>query len=128
MSAAQHILPNAVAFTVPIPTTTNHLYATVNGRRVLSEKGRQYKEQAGWIALLAARRSGLRITPETRFRLTLRFHFPNNRRDLSNAVKVLEDSIAEALAFNDVRIDELHLYRADVDKQNPRCDVRLEAL
>lgn len=32
-----------LALTLPVPPSVNHLYATVNGRRVLSRAGRDFK-------------------------------------------------------------------------------------
>lgn len=120
---------NVLTLTLPMPPTTNLLYATVNGRRVLSKAGREYKEQAGWQVLIAAKQAGLRIRPNDRMSLTLLAWFGDNRRrDLSNIIKVLEDSVAEALGFDDTRIDILHVERAGIDHSNPCVAVTLEVL
>src|SRR6478672_7924160 len=45
----------SIAFTLPVPPSINHQYATVNGRRLLSSSGRAYKAQVGqlvWLALV----------------------------------------------------------------------------
>ncbi len=117
----------ALTFDVPVPPTTNHAYATVNGRRVLSAAGRVFKQEVRLLARLAA--NAQEWIPEAPWSLTLRLYFPTaRRRDLSNTVKLLEDAISEALGFDDSQIDRLVVERAGVDKARPRAEVVLEEL
>lgn len=112
---------------VDVPPSLNHLYATVKGHRTLSARGRSYKKDTGWIikqeALQQAWEGG------ERYSLTMRLWFKSRqRRDLSNTIKVLEDSLSEALGFDDTCIDRLVVERVGVDKERPRCEVELEVL
>lgn len=112
----------AALLILPYPPPTNHLYATVRGRRVLSKRGRDYKEEAGWLALTARleRHSG----PVA---VTVRLYRPQRTGDVDGALKVLLDSLTGILYNDDSQVEELHAYRYD-DKANPRAEVVVEAL
>lgn len=115
--------------TLPLPPSLNNLYPTVRGRRVLSEEGRQYHHDAEWIIVDAARKAAWRTRPGQRYRLELVLYWSDlRRRDLSNTIKIVEDSTAAALGFDDTRIDELVVRRGPVDKERPRCELRIVVL
>lgn len=114
---------------LPIPPSTNHLYATVRGRRVLSEAGRNYHSDAGWLVKEAAGLIGWETREDQRYQLELTLYWPNSlRRDLSNAIKCLEDAAVSALNFDDSRIDRLVVERGSVDKANPRAELTISVL
>src|SRR4029078_7246063 len=46
----------SIAFTLPVPPSINHQYATVNGRRLLSSTGRSYKAQVGRLVCVTLTR------------------------------------------------------------------------
>jgi crossover junction endodeoxyribonuclease RusA len=112
---------------LPVPPSLNHAYATVRGRRVLSAEGRQYKASAGLLIRYLAAQQGFTVPEGARLALTARFYFANKLRDGDNAVKLLQDAVAEALGFNDRCIKEWHIY-GDVDKALPRCSFELAVL
>lgn len=112
--------------TLPVPPSVNGLYSTVRGHRVLSKAGRQYHKDAGWLTKEAAAVIGFDVQPLQRLELAIVLHWPDNRRrDLSNAVKCLEDSLAAALGFDDSTIDLLTVKRGEMDRSNPRAEVEL---
>jgi crossover junction endodeoxyribonuclease RusA len=49
------------------------------------------------------------------------------RRDLDGGLKILQDTICEALVINDNRVVDIHLVKR-CDPLNPRVEVQLEAL
>jgi crossover junction endodeoxyribonuclease RusA len=53
---------DSIALTLPIPPSVNHQYATVNGRRLLSAKGRAFKAFVGQQILVALAQSPHRGT------------------------------------------------------------------
>lgn len=113
--------------TVPVPPSVNNAYATIRGRRVLSKDGRSFKDTAGWLVRAAAIEQGW--SGGERFVLSLRLYFrTNQRRDISNTVKIVEDCLAETLGFDDCRVDKLLVIRAGIDRTNPRCEVKLESM
>lgn len=124
----------ALAFLLPIPPSINHQYATVNGRRVLSSKGRAYKVQVYQELLLYLTRDGHRRpawlddSHAHIFSLTLRFYFATPlRRDIDGGIKITQDAICEALGVNDNRIVELHVYKRR-DPVQPRVECTLSPI
>jgi crossover junction endodeoxyribonuclease RusA len=120
----------ALSITLPIPPSINHQYATVNGRRLLSSKGRAYKAQVSqlvWLNVTQSRnhsllRSGIQSGS---LALSIRFYFTSAlRRDVDGGLKIAQDALCQGLGINDNRIVETHLYK-HVDKANPRIEVRL---
>lgn len=128
MSARRQEQPNVLCLTLPLPPSSNALYSTVNGRRVLSREGRDYHTTAGWEFVVAAKRTPLRITKQSRFAVTLCMWTRTLGSDIANREKALIDAMSKALAFNDNRIDKLVIERMGVDKENPHVDVTLEVL
>jgi crossover junction endodeoxyribonuclease RusA len=123
-------LQQAIAFTLPIPPSINHQYATVNGRRLLSSTGRSYKAQVGqlvWLTLTAVphRTALLSHLQSNALALSIRFYFTSAlRRDVDGGLKIAQDALCEGLGLNDNRIVETHLYK-HVDRDNPRIEVLL---
>ena len=127
------VTADSLTMTLPVPPSINHQYATVNGRRLLSSRGRAYKAQVGqqvWVVLTQspsapAFRDRLRTGP---LALSIRFFFATSlRRDLDGGLKIAQDAVCEGLGINDNRITETHLYK-HVDKTNPRIEVSLSCL
>jgi Holliday junction resolvase RusA-like endonuclease len=114
--------------TVGLPPSTNHLYATVRGRRVLSHEAKTYKGYVGLYAAAEASKQGWRYEKGRRLAITFEVYFKDFRRDVTNAVKVLEDSLAEGLGFNDRVVDSVLLKRMPNDPARPRCEVTVEIL
>ncbi len=130
---APTITADTLTVTLPVPPSVNHLYATVNGRRLLSSVGRSYKalvSQHVWLALTQS-------TPKPSFKtrlhsrplaLSIRFFFASAlRRDLDGGLKIAQDALCEGLGLNDNRIIETHLYK-HVDKVEPRIELSLSLL
>ncbi len=122
-----------VNFQLPLPPSINQQYATVNGRRVLSQESRTYKRkvirqiknwrergliseafvqsaQAGYLALF----------------IDLYFETPL-RRDLDGGLKIAQDAICTGLGMDDRRVVDIHLVKR-TDRERPRIEVELEAL
>ena len=120
----------SIAFTLPVPPSINHQYATVNGRRLLSSTGRSYKAQVGelvWVTLTTVphRTALLSHLQSTCLALSIRFYFTSAlRRDVDGGLKIAQDALCEGLGLNDNRIVETHLYK-HVDRENPRIEVLL---
>ena len=120
----------SIAFTLPVPPSINHQYATVNGRRLLSSTGRSYKAQVGelvWLTLTGVpHRTALLSHLQSRcLALSIRFYFTSAlRRDVDGGLKIAQDALCEGLGLNDNRIVETHLYK-HVDRENPRIEVLL---
>jgi crossover junction endodeoxyribonuclease RusA len=116
---------------LPLPPSINHQYATVQGRRVLSRAGREFKrlvveEVDNWLD----QRPHVDVALFQRhyLALTLTFYFLSAlRRDLDGGLKIAQDALCEALGVNDNLVIEIHL-RKRVDRHCPRMEVQLTAL
>ena len=121
---------HAVRFTLPVPPSVNHQYATVNGRRLISSAGRAYKAQVGQLVWLKLTQTAHRAALLTRLQsdwlaLSIRFYFTSAlRRDVDGGLKIAQDALCEGLGINDNRIVETHLYK-HIDKDNPPIEVQL---
>jgi crossover junction endodeoxyribonuclease RusA len=127
------ITPQRLTLTLPIPPSINHQYATVNGRRLLSAAGRQYKSAVGQQVLIVLARSPhreplLRTLRANDLALSIRFYFASPlRRDVDGGLKIAQDALCEALGLNDNRVTEIHLYKTR-DAHQPRIEMSLHAL
>lgn len=116
---------------LPIAPSLNNAYSqSRNGRRFLTDEGRSFKTQAGLIVHAVAAQAGLDIAPRlSRVAIVMRFYFPDRRsyarRDIDNCYKLAGDAIAEALGYNDSRVDRIVLERAGIDQDRPRCEVEI---
>lgn len=113
-----------LAFTAPLPPSTNHLYATVNGLRTKTQAARDYTVAVGKRAVAARALAG--GVPQPPYLLTLDVWFPDeSRRDLSNLIKCLEDALMKAIRSDDRHVHRLVIERRGVDAANPRVEVVL---
>jgi Holliday junction resolvase RusA-like endonuclease len=125
-------------FTISIPPSVNNLYINRTWRdkksgkrvirRIMTDKARDYKQMAGWEAKAAAMEArweygGDRIS----FKLDLVFR-DHRKRDVTNCIKIVEDSVAEALGFDDRVVDVFIVRRMGVDKHNPRARISLQEI
>ena len=126
-STASTATATNLALTLPLPPSINHQYATVNGRRILSSKGRQYKADVAQQILstltISTHRDALLNNLNTHsLILSVWFYFASAlRRDLDGGLKIAQDAICNAIDINDNRIGEIHLYRA-IDATTPRME------
>ena len=116
---------------LPLPPSINHQYATVQGRRVLSRAGREFKrlvveEVENWLDKYP--QVDVTLFQHHYLALTLTFYFRSAlRRDLDGGLKIAQDALCEALGVNDNLVIEIHLSKR-VDRHSPRMEVQLTAL
>lgn len=104
----------------PYPPQLNHLHTIARGRKVLSTKGRQYKETVQEICLYK------RVKPiDGPVRVYANFYRPRKSGDLDNVLKALLDSVKGFLWHDDKQVVEIHAYRFD-DKDDPRVELTIE--
>ena len=112
---------------LPIPPSTNTAYRNTHDRggRALTNEAKDYKSIVHILTAVEARKQAWSYSNE-RLGLSIALYFPNrHRRDIA---KLLTDSLAKALGFDDCVIDRLFLERRDVDRLNPRAEVTLVKL
>ena len=121
----------ALVLILPLPPSINHQYATVQGRRVLSRAGREFKrfvteEVENWLD--KDQHVDVALFQRHYLALTITFYFMSAlRRDLDGGLKIAQDALCEALGVNDNLVIEIHL-RKRVDRHSPRMEVQLTAL
>jgi crossover junction endodeoxyribonuclease RusA len=122
-----------LALVLPVPPSVNHQYASVNGRRVLSRAGRDFKalvadEVEAWRDREGISNATLALFSRHYLSLTITFYFTSAlRRDLDGGLKIAQDALCEALGVNDNLVVEIHL-RKRIDRRCPRIDVVLQAV
>lgn len=106
-----------------LPIGTNHAYSqSRNGRRFLTDQGKEYKESLGWSAL-ECNPKGLRFKCPI---VTLIFTYGDRRRrDVDSAIKLTIDAFNGVLWDDDSQIEELHVYKC-YNKGNPSVEVLVE--
>ena len=103
-----------------LPISTNQLYATFKGRRLLTRKGRECKEAMGWEA-----REQYRGEPvEGPLKVKIALWWPTKRNHDVDNIKSLLDAVTGILWQDDGQIVELTIKKG-YDKENPRVDLEL---
>lgn len=110
----------AKALILPYPPSTNHLYATVRGRRVLTKEGRLFKERASMLALA----SGMRPL-DGELTVTVNIFRPRRAGDLDNSLKSLLDSLRGVAWHDDSQVKRIEAERFE-DKADPRVEITVE--
>lgn len=107
----------------PLPPSTNNLYYTgKDGRRHLSKKAKDYKTR---LQTTMGASGAKKLCPEPPFALHLHLRYRDRRkRDASNAVKLIEDSIFQYLGYDDSLVHDLHVWKY-IDRENPGVTVEL---
>ena len=102
---------------LPFPPSTNHAYATVNGRRVKTAAARAYAQEVAWRVAEHARALTQAELPlpdltSERLKVSIVVHAPDGRRrDLSNLEKIATDAVFKQLGLDDSQIDRLEITR-----------------
>lgn len=139
-------LPILIA-TFPMSPSVNEMYMTVNGRRVLTEVARRYKNEIKtalfqgtidepykihYIDALGARaireacdtaKLKRRQPPAYRFKIQYDFIYTNERRDIDNGIKPLQDSIMDWVGANDRCVNSMPVERFIDHEGVARVDV-----
>ena len=104
---------------LPFPPTVNTYWRTVNGRTMISKKGREFTGTVDGEMFDYRQRHALKREPLTdRLSLDITLHPPDKRkRDIDNYLKALLDACTHAgLWEDDEQIDEIHLRRGEIIK------------
>ena len=101
-----------IEITLSWPPTVNTYYRTVNGRTMISEKGRKY---AGAVEAQVFTQKARKLL-EGRLSVHIDAHVPDKRkRDLDNCFKAILDSLTKAgVWLDDSQIDILSINRCGI--------------
>ena len=98
--------------TLPWPPTVNTYYRNVNGKTLISEKGREYRAAVADQVLI---QRGAKML-EGRLAVAITAHVPDQRRrDLDNLLKSTLDALTHAgVWLDDQQIDSLSIERGPI--------------
>lgn len=122
-----------VTLRLPLPPSINQQYATVNGRRVLSQTSRTYKRKVirqikNWRDRGLISDEFVRLAQAGYLAMFIDFYFETPlRRDLDGGLKIAQDAICAGLGMDDRRVVDIHLIKR-TDRDRPRIEVELEAI
>lgn len=122
-----------IMLSLPYPPSTNGIWRRVDNKTILSGAARAYRTAVAKTILQAKAQghfaTGL-LPLNGRLSLSLTLISPNNtRRDLDNFIKAAQDALTHAGIWrDDAQIDDLHIVRGPIDKQNPRLDLVITVL
>lgn len=96
---------NFFAVTLPMPPSVNNMFATFNGRRIISREYKAWRAVVGGVILQAWTQQG---RPKFERHLALTVHIGlGYRGDISNRLKAIEDALGESIpGFPDDRYIE----------------------
>jgi len=115
-----------VTITLPFPPSVNTLYATVNGRRVLSKRGREYKNEVGYLILSGGYTKRYSLPMAGRLMVGIQYFAPTRRKlDLMNFNKALLDAFSGIVYEDDSQIDDIHQKRGEVIGKPGKVVVRV---
>lgn len=103
---------DALAFTLPLPPSTNVMYRNVAGRTLKSREYRAWKETAAWQVAAAMHGAPALLHFEVRLLL------PPTRRDPDNSIKPLLDALQAGGAIH----DDKHLRKLVLAVDDARAD------
>ena len=100
--------------TLPFPPSVNGYWRNINGRTLISVKGRAYKKAVARLVQWNHAAKQL----ESRLEVLVILHPPDKRkRDIDNSMKALLDSMqAAGVYLDDSQIDRLVIERGEVEK------------
>ncbi len=125
--------PPVLEIKLTLPPSINAQYATVDGKRVLTEIARKWKRHVEHRVELLENDEILTDELKRQFSRSylsvfMEFYFASpHRRDLDGGLKLALDSVCEALGLNDNRVVEIHLVKK-IDPLHPHLNFTLEAV
>lgn len=123
----------SLQLTLSLPPSINSQYATVNGRRILSEEARKWKHD---VSHRLERLEDEGSLTELMKKAFAKFHLAifidvyftsPHKRDLDGGLKITLDALCQALGLNDNRVVDIHLIKK-IDPLHPRLEIVLEAV
>lgn len=110
--------------TLDVPPSSNRYFRIFRNRAVRTSEADGYRNKV----LINARNRGIKPLPlHARLSLTVKWYRAIRAGDLSNRIKVLEDSLQGVCFVNDSQVVELHAYRYE-DPERPRVEVEITRL
>ena len=115
--------------TLPCVPSLNHVYRNVAiNHRILTPKGKAWKEEVKWIALSERAKQFWELSTDEKLVMELEIFWPDfRRRDADNCIKLLSDTL-EGILYEDDRWILPRVLNWAVDVENPRVEVKIYKL
>jgi Holliday junction resolvase RusA-like endonuclease len=112
-----------MTFTLPLPETTNHAYATAQGRWYKTVKQKAWENEAGYLVMSKWDKKPLKGF----IGMTIDLYLKRDR-DIDGSIKPILDLFQRlGIYANDRNVTEL-LVEKFIDKKKPRVFVELEVI
>lgn len=117
--------PHEATFTLPLAPSVNACYRhdPKSGRRVRTKALDEYQKEVK-VYFLAQGVPHPAWTAAQELGYEAHIYVPTRASDCSNRLKAYENSMQEALGFNDNKFSDIHAIR-HIDRQHPRIETRL---
>ena len=118
-----------INLTLPCVPSLNHVYRNVAiNHRILTPKGKAWKEEVKWIALSERAKQFWELSTDEKLVMELEIFWPDfRRRDADNCIKLLSDTL-EGILYEDDRWILPRVLNWAVDVENPRVEVKIYKL
>jgi len=111
--------------TTPIPPSINQLYATFRGRRIVSRKGKEWKEGIRTLTAFEKDRQNWVYSIGKKLIMEIWIWWPDYRkRDADNILKIIQDAFTGIL-YDDDKWILPRIMDWEVDKNKPRVEVKI---
>jgi Holliday junction resolvase RusA-like endonuclease len=114
-----------VSLTLPPPPSTNNLYFNAShGGRVLTTKGKHYKQDVADLCLAAGITNAIFHGEVS---VTIHWYRPRAVGDLDGCLKIVLDSLTGIVWIDDKQVSIIRATRHE-DKEHPRAEIKVERL
>lgn len=101
------------------PVSVNSLYRNFRGRSILSQRGREIKEDYGWQLRTQYRGEPLKLPVEVDITL---YYGDLRKRDIDNPLKVILDALKGIVFEDDSQVVDMYVHKR-FDKQSARIEI-----
>ena len=116
--------PEGIVLDLPLPPSTNHLFATVGRKRIKTKKYKQWINECMNECIVQGRRGP--VNSENGYKVMIFPCFKRGRRDIDNTVKPTLDFLEKAGFYeNDKEVESLNVRRSDPSEESELTDGRM---
>lgn len=115
----------AISFSVPVPPSINHCYFYIKGKRIKSNKARDFDKEV----INITKQINYTFPDKTKIVCELIYYFRDRRkRDTHNTFKLLFDAIETGGLYSNDMYVLPRVIDFSVDKQKPRVELKFYTL
>jgi hypothetical protein len=119
------LTPKGYLLVLPVPPSGNSAYRTYKGRVISSKEWRDYQNDMKTFAMVKRIR---KIAAPQEIGLTIRWYREQQKGDLTNREKTVEDALQGTCYDNDAQVSRKMSSRFDVFNGPPRIEVQVDVI